>query len=148
MMSWSKFAQMPSDDLGGEILWIKPAVPQSKLYPVGFSFSTTAHGSRYHPAAKALRFTDGQLTLSGGGLTGQILNEFSIDARSRVTNLSTNKLSLTFSRSTGLFSGRVMDPASSKPIPFKGAVLQKENAAFGWFLGQNSQSGEVTLSGQ
>ena len=65
-----------------------------------------------------------------------------------MTNLSSNKLSLTFSASTGLFSGKVMDPDSSTLIPFKGAVLQKENAAFGWFTGQYSQSGEVTLSGQ
>ena len=65
-----------------------------------------------------------------------------------LTNLSDNKLSLTFSPSTGLFSGKVMDPNSSMLIPFKGAVLQKENSAFGWFPGQNGRSGEVILSSQ
>jgi len=148
VMSWSKFAETNSDDLGGEVVWMKPSVPLSKLYPAGFSFSTTARGSRYQAAPKVLSFTNGQLTLNGGGLSGQIVNQITIDGRNHVTNLSTNILSLTFSASTGLFSGKVADASNSTLIPFKGAVLQKENAAFGWFMGRNSQSGEVTLSGQ
>jgi plastocyanin len=148
IMSWSKFAQSASDDVGGEVVWIKPNVPQSKLYPAGFSFSTIAHGSRYQATPKVISFTNGTITLSGGDLAVQIQNQIAIDSRNRVTNLSSNKLSLTLSASTGLFSGKVMDPDSSRLIPFKGAVLQKENAAFGWFTGQYSQSGEVILSGQ
>jgi hypothetical protein len=58
------------------------------------------------------------------------------------------KPAFSFSPSSGLSSARVMDPASPKQIPLKGAVLQKENAAFRWVQGRNSQRGEVSLLGQ
>ena len=148
VMSWSKFDEATSDDVGGQVVWIKPNVPLSKLYPAGFNFSTTAHGSRYQAAAKVLTFTNGQLSLSSGGLAGPILNQIALGAGNRVTNLSSNKLTLTFSPSTGLFKGKVMDPGSSKVVLFNGAVLQKENTALGWFSAGNSQSGELTLSSQ
>jgi hypothetical protein len=148
IMSWAKFAESTSEDIDGDVVWFKPAVPRAKLYPVGFTFSTALHGSRYQAADKVLSITNGQLTLEGGGLEDEIVNEITLGDGNHVTNLSSNKLNLTFSTSTGLFSGRVEEPGSSTAIPFKGAVLQKQNVGFGWFMGRNSQSGEVTLSGQ
>jgi hypothetical protein len=148
IMSWAKFAETTSEDIGGEVVWVKPAVPRAKLYPIGFTFSTALHGSRYQAANKVLSFSNGQLTLEGGGLQDDIVNQITLGDGNRVTNLSSNKLNLAFSAATGLFSGRVADPGSSTAIPFKGAVLQKQNVGFGWFPGLNSQSGEVTLSGE
>ena len=148
IMSWAKFAETTSEDISGEVVWMKPAVPRAKLYPVGFTFSTALHGSRYQPANKVLSFNNGQLTLEGGGLEDEIVNQLRLGDGNRVTNLSSIKLNLAISASTGLFSGRVEEPGSSTGIPFKGAVLQKQNVGFGWFMGRNSQSGEVTLSGE
>ena len=148
IMSWAKFAETTSEDIGGEVVWFKPAVPRAKLYPIGFTFSTALHGSRYQAANKVLSFSNGQLELEGGGLEDDIINQITLGDGNLVTNLSSNKLNLAFSTSTGLFSGRVEEPGSSTAIPFKGAVLQKQNVGFGWFMGRSSQSGEVTLSGE
>jgi hypothetical protein len=41
---------------------------------------------------------------------------------------------------TGLFNGTVMDPSSGKTLNFKGIVLQKRNAGFGFLLGTNLSS--------
>jgi hypothetical protein len=60
---------------------------------------------------------------------------------------STHSLSLYFSASTGLFTGRAKEPATGKLISFNGAVLQNMNTGRGFFLGK-SQSGEVQIDGQ
>ena len=61
-----------------------------------------------------------------------------------VTNVSSNKLTITLALPTGLFTGSVMVPNSGKVITFNGALLQKLNSGYGCFLGTN-QSGEVLL---
>jgi hypothetical protein len=146
IMSWAKFDSSNSGGIGGDIVWIKPAVPRAKLYPAGFSFTTAMRGAPYKPGAKALILTTAKLTLADGNLPAQIVNRIVLAPGNRVTNLGDNKLSLKFSPSTGLFTGRVTDPTTSKPIPFSGAVLQDENAGFGWFSGLNAQSGTVTIT--
>ena len=46
--------------------------------------------------------------------------------------------------SSGLFSGNVAPPAGGHSLPFKGALLQKQKSAGGFFTG-STQSGRVTL---
>jgi hypothetical protein len=46
-----------------------------------------------------------------------------------------------------LFQGSVINPATGKPIAVKGALLQKQNLGFGYFLGTN-QTGSVFLGPQ
>jgi hypothetical protein len=150
LLSWIKFEASDAADLHGDIIWSKPALPTAKMYPGGFTLSTTASGSQYtRPAAGnyVLSLSDGQVVLRGGGLDHDIINQIQVDARNRVTNLSDNKLNLTFTPTTGLFKGRVTDPATSKPISFSGVILQKSNAGLGWFMGQNQQSGTLTVEG-
>jgi hypothetical protein len=148
LLSWVKFESSDADDLHGDVIWIKPALPRAKFYPDGFTVSTTASGSQYtRPAAgnNVLTFTDGQVVLTGDSLDQDITNQIQVGARNRVTNVSDNKLSLSFTPSTGLFKGRVTDPATSKPISFSGVVLQKSDVGRGWFPGQNQQTGKVTV---
>jgi hypothetical protein len=148
MMSWLAFNNTASSDIDGDVVWIKPNVPSAKLYPLGFKVTSPARGSRFQGApapGNLLTFTNGELALVGGDLAGSITNQITLGARNRVTNLSANKLTLTFSPSKGSFTGRVINPASGKPVSFSGVVLQKENAGFGWFLGL-SHSGLVSLA--
>jgi hypothetical protein len=55
-------------------------------------------------------------------------------------------LTLTFSTSLGTFTGSATDPATMKPFSFKGAVLQKQNAGFGYLSGTNRTS-RVVIQG-
>jgi hypothetical protein len=42
---------------------------------------------------------------------------------------------MSFSLSSGLFSGKVVDPSTGTWMPFKGALLQDRNSAAGFILG-------------
>jgi hypothetical protein len=62
-----------------------------------------------------------------------------------VTNLATNKLTLSISKATGLFRGSVKAPGATRSTPFKGVLFQKADFGAGFFLGTD-QSGRVEFS--
>jgi hypothetical protein len=59
-------------------------------------------------------------------------------------NLGSNKLSMSLSTASGLFSGRVVHAATGKSFSFRGAALQNRNAGAGFLPGTN-QSSAVTF---
>jgi hypothetical protein len=132
----------------GDIFWFKPPVGKAKYYPEGFSVTATALGSNYEPpvGSAVLNLTNANVTFAGGDLAEGIANPIALDSRSRVTNLGTNAMSLTFSVANGLFHGNVTEANSGQAFPFSGVVLQNENIGAGYFLGP-TQSGEVRLEG-
>ena len=141
-----------NDDLGGQLSWFKLPQPRAKIYPAGFTLQTNAVGSIYSPAyfsatngSTLLNFTNGLVVLENANLTQPITNRISISPKNKVTNLDSNKLSLTFATSSGLFHGNVVDPATLKNIAFSGALLQKQTNGFGFFL-DNNQSGHMLLT--
>ena len=149
VFSWISFTNTPTEDLTGALVWTKPGAPSSRYYPNGFTLATTVSGSEYIQPAKGanvLTLTDGSVALEGGDLTQNITDQISLGANNRVTDLSGNKLSMTFTPSTGLFTGRLIDPATGKPVLFNGVALQKPNAGYGYFLG-TSHSGQALLQG-
>jgi hypothetical protein len=81
------------------------------------------------------------LAFSGGSLSADFTNSIALGASSAVTDLSPNPLSMTFTLSTGVFSGNVTDPSTGKSLPFSGAVFQKLNDGAGLLLGGNQSSG-------
>ena len=149
LLCWVRFnGSTAGQDVNGDLTWIKPAHALTKFYPGGFTLAVTAWGARYTPpvsGSTVLSFTSGTLELSGGNL-GQTLDfPLGISANNRVTSLTTNKLSLAFSLSSGLFTGKALNPGTAKWVPFNGVVLQSASLASGFFLGTN-QSGRTTLS--
>jgi hypothetical protein len=85
------------------------------------------------------------LTFCGGGLASGITNAITIGPRN-VVGTPGKQLKLTFSSSTGTFSGTFLDPASGKSLPFSGVVFQKFNAAYGSLFGTGDQTSEVILT--
>ena len=102
-----------------------------------------AQGSLYQftNGVPVLNFTDGQIVFANGNLAEDFTNQIVLTADSKVT--STNGMTLTISKPNGLFRGTVVNPATRKPIAFKGAILEKQNVASGLFLGTN-QTGRVS----
>jgi hypothetical protein len=148
IFSWVTFADSGTTDFSGDVSWIRPSLPRAKLYPEGFTAQAAISGSRYFRPARGesiLNLAEATLALDGGNLDQPISDPVALDSNNRVTNLGTDKLSLSFSTSSGLFSGRVVDPNTSKSISFHGVVLQKQNIASGYFTGID-QSGQVVLS--
>jgi hypothetical protein len=148
VLSWVTFSDASTTDFSGDVSWIRPSLPKAKLYPDGFTAQTSISGSRYSRPARGqgiLNLTDANLVLDGGNLDQTISDAVTIDSNNRVVNLGTDKLSLSFSTSSGLFGGRVVSANSTlKSISFHGVVLQKQGIASGYFTGID-QSGQVNL---
>jgi hypothetical protein len=144
LLGWLTFTNGPDSDLDGPLQWFKPSLPATPLYPAGFTNEIEAVGSAYSLSngGRVLNLTNGFVLLEHGGLSETISNQFVLGANNEVTG--SEKLILTFTTATGLFQGSATNPPG-KAISFSGAVLQKQNAGFGQFLGA-SQSGSVYLA--
>jgi acid phosphatase len=147
VLSWLTFADRLTADLGGRLNWIKPARPADRLYPEGFAFATDVEGSVYtRPgAARALLLTNGIVAFTGGNLGETFTNSVVLDPNNKVTNQSSNRLTLVIVPASGLFSGAVTPPDGGRSLSFKGALLQRQTAGRGFFIGTN-HTGRVTLT--
>jgi hypothetical protein len=135
-------------DLSGFGSWIKAPQSGSKLYPAGFTLGPIALvGSKYSftKGVPLVSWSNGQIVLAHGDLPDSITNNLSIDLNNKITG--TNKLVLSFTPTTGLFHGSVLNPDTGKPITVNGALLQKQDTGYGYFLGTD-QSGSMTLESQ
>ena len=138
-------------DLGGTLTWFKPAIPAAKLYPNGFTTQITLLGSAYAApllgttALNVSNATCNLLVTSGeGDLASFISNSVTLNTNNKVTLCVTNGFKLTITTKTGLFSGNFINPVTSKPTTFKGALFQKQNNGAGFFLGTD-QTGFVAV---
>jgi hypothetical protein len=147
VLSWLTFADRPTTDLGGRLNWIKPVRPADRLYPDGFAFGTDVEGSVYtRPGAgRALLLTNGIVTFTKGNPGETFTNSVVLGPDDKVTNQSSNRLTFVIVPASGLFSGVVTPPDGGRSLSFKGALLQKQTAGRGFFLGTN-HSGRVTLT--
>ena len=145
LMGWLAFTNTPLSDIDGWAGWIRPVQPSVALYTMGFTMVTEAIGSQYvkPPAGiRVLNFANGIVSLSDGNLAESFTNQVQLNANNTIVNLGSNGLKLAINIGDGLMAGSAQDPATGKYLSFKGVVLQKQNAAGGFFLNQN-QSGEV-----
>jgi hypothetical protein len=151
LLSWLAVTNRAPDevreDISGLVSWIKITQPTSKVYPGGFTNETVALGSRYTaptPGQRVLDLAEGNLLFSKGNLDWDFVNRVALGMDNRFTNLSTNKLLLTLTSSSGLMAGTVTDPTSGKSLKFNGVVLTKQSTALGFLIGTN-RSSQVVL---
>jgi plastocyanin len=143
------FQSTTNSDVSGDVVWTKPNMATARFYPAGFNLTTTASGLRYHrpiTGNKVLNITTGTVSLSGNELPQASTSNINVDLTGRVTSTSSNKLTLTFRATTGTFTGKVLNPGTTKTLSFNGVVLQALDLGTGFFLGTN-QSGQVLLEG-
>ena len=148
MLGWLQFTNRTGDDVSGTVNWIRNQQPSNPLFQLGFNFQTDAAGSRYTaplPGARILNWSRGNTLFNGGNLTHAFTNHIGLTTDNRAVNFDANKLTLSFTFSSGLFKGSVADPYSGKVFPFRGAVFQKQNSGAGYFLGR-TESGSVQLN--
>ena len=149
LFSWVSFMPRDQDDFHGALMWSKPALPTAKYYPSGFIDSYMMTGSRYVAPVGAtnriLALTEAVVLISGGNLPQSYTNHVILGLNSRVTSAGPDKLSLSFTLSSGLFKGSFTPGDVGKAVSISGAVLQKATNAAGFFLG-TSQCGSVSLT--
>ena len=138
---WLTLTNGTTNDIRGTLAWARPALPKERLYPDGFTSDTTVLGSLFiRPANstnRVLNLTQTYIVFSGGNLSVAFTNAIVLSGKNQVTNRSDNKLSLSISTSSGLFSGTVLNPATDKSSSFRGAVLQNQVGGGGFLLGTN-----------
>ncbi len=144
---WMTITNLDESDITGQLSWIKPALTTSKYYPLGFTNEHEAAGSLYVPTTtnRVVNITNGVVEFRHGNLIQPITNNVLLTTNNKITNLSSNKLSMTITLTSGLFTGSVTDTNTGKSVTFNGALLQKLNAGYGFFLGTN-QSGSVLFA--
>ncbi|MCX8089958.1 MAG: fibronectin type III domain-containing protein [Verrucomicrobiae bacterium] len=135
-LGWIIFESRTSDDLRGSIVWIKPSDAAARFYPAGFAAAFDAIGSVFVPpltaADSALGFTNGQVVFDGPCLASPAINPIALGPNDKVLPLGPNRLSMSISRGSGTFMGRVADPASGLSRIFRGVVLQKAARGLGY----------------
>jgi List-Bact-rpt repeat protein len=143
ILGWLSFVSEPTHDLTGSVTWIRPAQPDSDLYPGGFTNQMEALGSIYGftNGIPIFNFSTGQVALINGNLPANLTNQV-IFANNKGTG--SNQLTLTITTSSGLIKGSMVNPATGGKITLNAAVLQKQNAGFGNFPGTN-QTGQVLI---
>ena len=148
MISEVTITNRPDSDLIGDLDWIKPPTPKAHFYPGGFTNRCQAVGSIYirptDVTTSLLKLTDAEVKFGGGNLSTDFTNSVHFLLNSFVENLSTNKLSLSFSLSSGAFRGRVVDPGTGRSMSFGGVAMQKLGTGYGFLLGTN-QSSQVVI---
>ena len=139
ILGWLTVTTSGPENVGGDVSWIKPAIPNAKFYPGGFNFNTHATGSIYNGAASPLiNFSNGVIVLAGGNLVGPITNAVTVNG----TSASGSGISLSLNAPKGTFKGSAANPPSKGKISFSGVFLQNQNFGSGFFLG-TSQSSRV-----
>jgi hypothetical protein len=140
------FTNMSDSDLSGTLYWVK-AAQSSTSYPGGFNFPAgiRAVGSIY-------KFTngvpllnlpaDGVSVLQLGNPVQSFTNHFTLGSNNKIT--SADGLTVTITTASGLFKGTAVSLGDGTTVPITGVLLQKQNAAYGYFL-NNGQSGAVSL---
>jgi hypothetical protein len=127
----------------GEANWFRVGA-SGKLYPAGFTNALSIAGSSFTPGTAkipVLAPTNNMfLTLSGGGLSSALTNTLRLyDTGKFVTNTAgVSKLTLSVAPGTGVISGTFFNPMTQLTATIKGAVLQQQNYASGFFLSTNA----------
>jgi len=145
IMSWMTFTNQAQSDLSGALSWIMQPYYRSRYYQDGFTNNCEAVGSAFirpDSTNQVLNFTSPYLGFIGGNLPSDIWTPLVVGER-RDQASGTNVV-VKFSRSRGTFSGKMLNPTTSRWSKFGGVALQKMNAASGYLFGTN-QSSKVIL---
>lgn len=148
LVGWLSFTNSVSSDMTGQLLWMQLSQPRALAYRQGFTNETSILASRYvRPAGPepVLALTNAALVLRGGELRTSFTNSLSFQTSTELTGSPGSGLVIRVSPSTGLFMGRTEVPGSARVLGLTGAILQKQTAGFGYFLGP-LLSGEVIIT--
>ena len=144
------FRDLATSDLDGALFWSHPEKPGAEMFPNAFAITTTAIGARYtEPAPGTPILTvpptenNAALALGDGELTAPIEQPATLAMDNTVTLPA--GFTVTLKPATGRFKGRFLHPLTGEPATFRGVILQKQNAGFGFFL-STAASGYATFS--
>lgn len=146
LLGWLNFSNKPPQTLTGWLSWIKPISGPRTLYPAGFANLMTIAGSPFSSGSgPLLALTRATLIISNGNLAAPL--SFNVDLEgTNITKVegSTNELSASINRATGLMAVKFRPTGASLDTAAQGVILQNQTNAAGWFDG-TSESGAFWL---
>jgi hypothetical protein len=148
------FRSTDVSDMDGSIRWTKTARANDVFYPEGFQTPLSSVGARYvAPASgsRVLRMTqdspNATAAFGDGNLEQPISVATAVTSSNQVIMPTPGKprLSARINPTNGIFGGTFVYPGTAVRRVVLGAVLQKQNAAFGFFRGI-TESGYFSLA--
>jgi hypothetical protein len=148
------FRDTEASHCDGRLRWTKPELATSRVHPQPFACDLPVVGSRYVAPADGAPVVpvttaenNAELVLAAGNLDPAIIQPATLSTGNRVTVSQPviRGVTVTINPLNGIFSGRFLHPSTGVVSGFRGVILQKQNAGFGYFLGVN-QSGTASLS--
>lgn len=146
----------PTDvsDLQGTVRWTRAAMPTAAIHPAALDTTLPLVGSLFvRPAAGTPVFSvpsgadNSQLILGDGNLSAPVMQPATLTGANQLMVSSTqlSGLNATIYPTAGVFRGTFVHPVSHAVSVFRGVIFQKQDSAYGFFLGPNS-SGYTSLS--
>ena len=138
-----QFHEENVSDVAGTIYWVRPANAKAAAFAAGFNTQTVAVGSRYTAPAKGeavVPVNSGEnntsLALGDGGLQQTVVQPATLAPSNAliITTPAVTGLTAKLSPATGIFTGKFVHPVTRKSTSFRGAILQKQGAGFGFFV--------------
>lgn len=138
------FRDAGASDIDGTLFWSKPYRAKAAVCRDAFAITTAAIGSRYTPPASGQPALDVAaianntiLDLGAGDFSAPLKQPATLGMDNSIT-LGTpvvSGLKVTLKPGSGRFNGAFVHPVSGAKTGFRGIILQKQNAGFGFFLG-------------
>jgi hypothetical protein len=170
VFGWVTYGDSNTAPVCSSLNWIKTTLPDAPsyvffkptnkvFYAGGYSNQVGMLASAYTvPAVSqtAINYTSLEVVVSDGNLSEPVTNAATLLATNKVvlsaftTNsaemVQNNKMTISFNKKFGTFSGNFLRPQDGVKTDFVGALLQNTTNASGHFLGTN-QSGSVIVTG-
>jgi hypothetical protein len=102
--------------------------------------------SPYLKGTNSLGSSNVVVQLSGDDLTNTLIDLVTLGAGTNFSVMDTNHIAVSLDLKTGIFSGTFIDPADGEGAPFRGALVQPSQEAFGFFLPTNDLGGAATIT--
>jgi hypothetical protein len=138
------FRSTETSDVVGTLDWSRPARAGAVLFASGFALSLPCVGSRYvqpgtgQPVVPvAPTSNNAKLVLGDGGIGAPVSQAATLNADNSVVISAPelDQLSLRVNAKSGRFAGQFVHPQTGASTPFRGVILQKQQAGFGFFAG-------------
>lgn len=147
-----KFHVLSASDVDGTFHWHRLA--GTAPFPDGFSLETSSVGHRYiapaigQPAVPiTMNENNAALALGNGGIDDPVVQVTTLSAANKLTfpDPLLAGLSAKINAASGVVTGQFTHPTTNKRTPFRGVILQRFGAAFGFFSG-GGQAGFATFA--
>jgi len=136
VLGWMR---LTSNSVRGDVKWWSP------LFPANTNQNASLSMARFSNEVRLVNWTNGTLTLSGGGLTQPISSDVTLNEDGSLTVLSnTNNVQFGLADERGQISGSFTHPGTGELTPLQGAALQSSNI-IGGFFGDKDNNGAFVI---